>query len=65
MAKKVISIRKAPSGYVKRDIVKARNKTTICAVCGKPIKKSSRPFGGYICGNCLSTAIKLSILVSQ
>jgi ribosomal protein L34E len=65
MAKKVVSIRKVPSGDVKRDVVKSRNKTTRCAVCGKPIKKSSRPFGGYICGNCLSTAIKLSVLVSQ
>lgn len=68
MARKIISVRKTPpSGEVRRSKIKTGGGGVAkCAVCGKPIKKSSRPFGGgYICGNCLNTALKLSVLVSQ
>ncbi|WP_188596530.1 50S ribosomal protein L34e [Thermocladium modestius] len=65
MARKIISVRKTPSGEVRRSKIKTGGGVAKCAVCGKPIKKSSRPFGGYICGNCLNTALKLSVLVSQ
>lgn len=32
-----------------------------CAICGAPIKRATRYYGGYVCHRCLAMGLKIAV----
>lgn len=67
---------RAPSGRTVTHYEDKKNSQALCAICKKPLrgvktnkihkyskteKRPERPFGGYLCHDCLERLIKLAV----
>ena len=71
---------RTPGGELKTHYEKRFSSPHRCAICGKPLnglnvkrvktdheplRSVSRPYGGYVCHNCLSTGIKIAVRLAS